>query len=811
MRVRLRSGWTAAVLLTLATLAIWLPDINLPLGNSDDGRLVAFSGLHARTFWELGPLESRLGARVDPFVRPEFGVEPRSVAPVDATTYAHHPPLKEFLSIGSSGLLGENLPALRVPIFLLGAATLLFMASLLRACGIRWGPTLLAMGAMASTGFFYVYGRLGVSFSLLVASAAAVAWMRNSERLSRWALVGLGALAALTAMQSWISIAALGPLALWLFVCRFRQQRATGAMSAPRRSLRYWLVAGWSPALTAFVIGAIVGLGITFSWMLYATGFTELSEQVSLRASNSVSSNGQTSTFGFGEFLARQWRFATEELLVPPWLRFLLIPALFAGLFDRRTRVATAITLGVAAALTFGIQQGAWIHRLWNFPWLVPVTIGLAVIIEHARNSLGRWLRIAAALGATGVIVGTMAVVVTGSTRDRYITEPAQVGEALEQVAAKSEAAQADLIWAGPGLPAPRWASYYLDVPVFEISADRFDDLEMNDIVVVRASRVPDYFPRGALDESLAAVGDFRVLTADRLIDDTSAVTGISYVVVPHPDDEMQAWSLIEDTPDTFKVFLVMTKGEQTLNCATPGYDEGTGEMPPSPWPTGKWATSCEVARQDSFFQFMTGMAASDEGLPAPFRHKGSKGPFPSLGYTICRHDKGDCESDRTADVWTSARGVVVWFNLGDSDLTEDEVVWAIKTVRDNPIDFGINDSRLNRYLLGASYWNGSHADCYIYDDADHFAVHQALWNTDFDIGLQMAPTCASDPAVQRTEEVSLAHFNDAFGVSGSERIGEHVVHYGWLYGYSPGYWEGDYTGQNEVFHRHQTFWARYG
>ena len=186
MRTRLRSGWTATALLTITTLAIWLPDINLPLGNSDDGRLVAFSGLHARTFWDLGPLESRLGARVDPFVRPEFGVEPRSAAPVEATTYAHHPPLKEFLSIASSGLLGNSLPALRVPIFLLGAATLLFMASLLRACGIRWGPTLLAMGAMSCTGFFYVYGRLGVSFSLLVASAAAVAWIRKSERPTRW-------------------------------------------------------------------------------------------------------------------------------------------------------------------------------------------------------------------------------------------------------------------------------------------------------------------------------------------------------------------------------------------------------------------------------------------------------------------------------------------------------------------------------------------------------------------------------------------------------------------------------------------------
>lgn len=534
----MRSGWTAAALLTITTLAIWLPDINLPLGNSDDGRLVAFSGLHSRTFWDLGPLESRLGASVDPFVRPEFGVEPRSAAPVEATTYAHHPPLKEFLSIASSGLLGNSLAALRVPIFLLGAAPLLFMASLLRACGIRWGPTLLAMGAMSCTGFFYVYGRLGVSFSLLVATAAAVAWIRKSERPTRWALVGLGALAALAAMQSWISIAALGPLALWLFAHQLRERRSADGSASPRQSLRQRVIAGWSPALTAFTAGTIAGLSITFTWMLYATGFAELSDQFSVRVSNRVSSDGQTSTFGFGEFLARQWRFATEELLVPPWLRFLLVPALLAGLIDRRTRVPTAITLGTAAALTFGIQQGAWVHRLWNFPWLVPVTIGLAALLDQAMRFLRRWSRIAAAIGVIGVIVGTMAFVVTGSTRDRYITQPAQVGEALDQAAVQAAAAQADLAWSGPGLPAPRWASYYLDLPVFELDEDRFDDLEASDIVVVRASRTPEYFPEDALAEPLAAVGDFHVVRAEHLIIETQELTDVAHAAVPHPQSQ---------------------------------------------------------------------------------------------------------------------------------------------------------------------------------------------------------------------------------------------------------------------------------
>ena len=228
---RLRSGWTAVALMSVAMLALWLPDLNLPLGNSDEGRIVAFSGLHAQNFWELGPVESAWGARVDPFIRPEFDVAPRSDPPVAAVTYAHHPPLKDWMATASAGLFGQNLPALRIPSFLMGAATLAFMASLLRACRLRWGPVLLAVGAMASTGFFYVYGRLGVSFSLLLASAAAVAWLRRTERPPRWALAGTGLVAALCALQSWIGLAALGPLTLWLLADRFR---SGGAESGAR-------------------------------------------------------------------------------------------------------------------------------------------------------------------------------------------------------------------------------------------------------------------------------------------------------------------------------------------------------------------------------------------------------------------------------------------------------------------------------------------------------------------------------------------------------------------------------------------------
>src|SRR5674476_1127036 len=57
-----------------------------------------------------------------------------------------------------------------------------------------------------------------------------------------------------------------------------------------------------------------------------------------------------------------------------------------------------------------------------------------------------------------------------------------------------------------------------------------------------------------------------------------------SLVVMPHPDDESQAWSLIQNSPSNFKIFAYMTKGEATGYCHTYSYglNESLGEVAPS-------------------------------------------------------------------------------------------------------------------------------------------------------------------------------------------------------------------------------------
>ena len=465
-------GWLVASLIALTVLAAWLPDLNLPLGDSDDGRILARLGMSARNFWEMGPAESGFGARIDPYIRAEYGVPPGTEPPIEAVTYAHHPPLQTFITIASVGLLGDNEVSLRVVGFLVGSATVLFMAALARAVGMAWGPILLAIGTMAATGFFYVYGRIGVGYSLIAASAAMVAYLRQAGRPPIWLVSGAGVLACLTAMQSWIAMAAIGLLAVWLLI-----------------------TTGWSSATRGVAIGAAIGMTIVAVWLLTGTNAGELANRVSFRT--------DTTDYPFVDFLARQWRFARE--FTPVWFRVVAPFALLAGLVDRRTRVPVAITLAVVAAWTFGLRQGAWIHRLWNFPWLAPVTIGMVALLDAIRCRITRRLAQASGLIAALVVAATFYSLLTGPVPDNYLRTPAKAGAILRQTEAPE-----GTMWVTRGIPTPRWVSYYLDVPVWTIEERTVNDVGSGDLVLVRSDWLPGYIRLP--DESLLQDGRYRLI-----------------------------------------------------------------------------------------------------------------------------------------------------------------------------------------------------------------------------------------------------------------------------------------------------------
>lgn len=294
-----------------------------------------------------------------------------------------------------------------------------------------------------------------------------------------------------------------------------------------------------------------------------------------------------------------------------------------------------------------------------------------------------------------------------------------------------------------------------------------------------------------------------------------STIIHVSYVVSPHPDDEFQGWSLVEQSPDNYKVFIVLTHGEQSGYCEPDGYARSYQpglERPATPEPRGRWSPECGKARITAQVNYLNDMALGDSTLPGDLQYQGVRAPFPSNGVDVCRRDSlgtdGPCTfRDRTARVWTSPNGMgaLIMFNLGDGDLTTQEVTWAITTVQQNRAALGLNSTLSERNIIGASYRNASYPGCIRYDHVDHQSVHRALRNVDFGVGQQWGATCASDPDASRHRSVSAAGVTDAFEVGANgQRLGAHVNNYGWLE--SP-YYRIDVNGQAELFHRQQSFW----
>ncbi|TNM68784.1 hypothetical protein FHN55_06150 [Streptomyces sp. NP160] len=298
-----------------------------------------------------------------------------------------------------------------------------------------------------------------------------------------------------------------------------------------------------------------------------------------------------------------------------------------------------------------------------------------------------------------------------------------------------------------------------------------------------------------------------------------AGVTGVLYAVLPHPDDEFQVWSQVERTPDLFKVFVLLTHGEESSNCdpELPGYDRGA-EPAPEPLPQGRWTASCEQARLDSWRGFFSDMAATDASVPASFTDRGEVSRLVAGRSTpVCRVDAapGTCASrNRSARVWTDdgGRGALVVFDLGDRDLTRDEAVWAVESVRDNRSRLGIDPSLPSRGVVG-SYYDEVSASGFRYPHPDHRAVAEALASTDLRLGPQLGATAADDPRVRVTAAVSDQATGTAFGWGSCS--GAHARWYGWLWhsdldpntGAPEQCFQVDRGGQRRLFSRMQYFW----
>ena len=461
-----RQWWAVGVLVALVTLT-WLPAIGLPLGDSHEGRVLGRFALQVRNFWDMGPLGSGLASNWEPMY---------------STPYAHHPPLTNALAIASSAIFGESELALRIPGYLAGVLSLVALAALLRRVHMPWGPTLIALGALTVTPFFWVFARLGLGFVLVIFLAVAIIKLRSVDAPSAWLRASAGAVAFLTVLGSWEGTLAAALLGLWL-----------------------WRGRGLDQTTILVGVAMVAGLITTLGWISYAAGLGTLTAQAADRVSRIE--------FSWIEWVIRQGAYAAR--LVPWWYLALAIPAVAAGIVDRRTRVVTVITLGVALIFGIGLAQNAWIHEYWNYLGLATITLGGAALADAVRGRLGgRWKRILSVAVSVGLVV-QFTLLVLGPVPDRYFNDPAEAGRLAVD---NDPPARQTVAWVGPDIATPRWLAYYWDLPARSLDASNLDRANRGDLMLIRIDSLPPGISPGVLDVVVAQVGEYALVNVEDVL-----------------------------------------------------------------------------------------------------------------------------------------------------------------------------------------------------------------------------------------------------------------------------------------------------
>lgn len=299
--------------------------------------------------------------------------------------------------------------------------------------------------------------------------------------------------------------------------------------------------------------------------------------------------------------------------------------------------------------------------------------------------------------------------------------------------------------------------------------------------------------------------------------------SALSLVVMPHPDDEMEAWSQIENSPTNYKVFVYLTRGNGTSYCRNAagllGLNANLGEVDPRGTTKFSYPLSdaaCAQLRMRSTVGFLNAMSTKDRSLPTNLRWvKSVKLP---VAKAIVPSD-----GDNSVEVYDGGTyGRVLFFNVHDGRVSKANTDWVIRSVLANKATLGVPASLPVRTIVGP-FANRSYGQCSTYPHPDHVAVHQSVYGTDFKVtGYQSAATCASDPEAVTHRNVTAASWANAFAINPvtQQRLGAFERHYGWLNGYRVGGWVDIPDADTQLLHgvdtkapfmRSQSFWRRFG
>ncbi|MBF9131481.1 hypothetical protein I0C86_21320 [Plantactinospora sp. S1510] len=467
-----RWGWGAVGAITAVVASTWVPLLGEPFGDNHLGRIVGRYALHERNLQEQGILGSQFGA---------------DWAPYASAPYAHHPPLLNLLT-GLTGLLpGDAEYQIWLPPYLLALLIIPAGAALLRGFGVRWSATLLAIGLMVATPFYWVYSPLMFDLGPILALSAAVVRLRTRPDPGRALVVGTCAAALSTTLVSWPGIAFAAALGLWLFLAR-RIDRVTVLVAA----------------------SMLTGLAISLAFVVGVTGMDLLGGQAELRSTGG--------DYTVSQFLSRQWHFA--YLLLPVWYLGALPLGAVAGLLDRRTRSYLAMAIGFTAAWVLGLSNGAYVHSYWSYPVLVVGLVGMGVLLDRIVDRLAegivgrrsvRLVAVALIWAALGTYLG--AGLVVGPVRHRLLTEPTRAGRL---VAEHPPAAGQRYAWiAGTSVTTPRWFVYYWQLAPRTLTVETLrtePTARADDLVLMNVRQRPDWLPESIEAQAVARDGPYALV-----------------------------------------------------------------------------------------------------------------------------------------------------------------------------------------------------------------------------------------------------------------------------------------------------------
>lgn len=333
--------------------------------------------------------------------------------------------------------------------------------------------------------------------------------------------------------------------------------------------------------------------------------------------------------------------------------------------------------------------------------------------------------------------------------------------------------------------------------------------------------------------------------------------TVLQYIVSPHPDDVFMGWSLVQDSAANYPVFITFTQGESTSKCVGPA---------PYNITIGLWGTfdrstpaGCKGARMASLNDWLDDQSAADPylddvarpgastmttttelapaggtdptGAPLPatmtacrpvFGSGGCSGTNPNVGTPIPDNlnPGGGTTAARTVTWRVGGTSARVEFDLGDGNLTNAEIVWAMAYVRSRRA--ALLPLTAEYGVVGAAYsnLNQRYKACTDYSHHDHRAVHEALHHNDLipDPGNhpQWAATCGNqaggsvDPEALpvnggRQNQITAAHYSENMAGTGPRYF---QVRFDWLNG--PVWPSGNEPTNGVIFAGWNYFWRRF-